>query len=473
MIIGKKMIKRSIVLLVAGFLMTGSANIFAQEPGSEKQVVTKEAKVQLTKDLTKLIGDDGTKVPGLAVIVYKDGKRVYDQALGRRYINPQKPDQDLPMTLDTRFRIASVSKQFTALTIMQLVEAGKLKLNEEAGTYLGFPLRNPNYPDTPITLRMLLSHTSSLRDGNVYAIKPSEKVQQFFDPQGKYYEQGAHFAPAGEAPGQYFKYSNINYGLLGTIIEKVTNERFDIYQKNHILKQLDIKGRYLPSDFSASELKHLGTVYQKQKGGVWNEKGPWVAQVDDHGSKDITSKGMVQVNNPDVRQTDTWYSLENYQPGSNATMFSPQGGLRISANELSHLLEMYLNNGCYKGKQIVSPALLKEMFTTQWTYNPAAPNGKTYGGTIEAYGMAEQPFFAKGTSRVTRLPNLNFYGHLGEAYGLLSGVLLGPGPGDGFIYIMNGEAVEEDNDPRSAGVFSSNYIWEENIMDAICQNMFK
>jgi len=462
------------LLVVAGFAAMQPTVTFAQTTAANVQGTSATAdKLKLTKDLTKLIGDDGTHVPGLAVVVYKDGKKAYAKALGRRYIDATNPAKDLPMTLDTRFRIASVSKQFTALTIMQLVEAGKVNLDEEAGKYLGFNLRNPNFPNTPITLRMLMSHTSSLRDGKMYAIPPSESVQQFFVPEGKYYEGGAHFAPADQAPGKYFKYSNINYGILGTIIEKVTKERFDLYQKNHILKQLGIKANYSPSEFTAQELKQLGTVYQKQQGGVWAEKGPWVAQVDDPTSKAITQKGMVQINNPDVRDTDAWYSLKNYVPGTNATVFSPQGGLRISANELSHLLEMYLQNGRYKGKQIVKPSLLKEMFTTQWTYNPAVPNGKTYGGTIEAYGLAEQPFFGNGTSRVTKLPNLNFYGHLGEAYGLLSGVLLGPVPKDGFLYISNGEAVAEDDDPRSAGVFSSNYIWEENIMDTICQNMFK
>ena len=53
-----------------------------------------------------------------------------------------------------------------------------------------------------------------------------------FVKDGKFYENGDHFAPAGQAPREYFKYSNINYGLLGTIIEKVTGERFDLYQKS-------------------------------------------------------------------------------------------------------------------------------------------------------------------------------------------------------------------------------------------------
>ena len=67
---------------------------------------------------------------------------------------------------------------------------------------------------------------------------------------------------------------------------------------------------------------------------------------------------------------------------------------------------------------------------------------------------------------------LDLVGHTGEAYGLLSGVFMIPGTKNGFIYMMNGEALAEDDDPRSAGKYSGNYVWEENIMDAICRNAF-
>ena len=98
-------------------------------------------------------------------------------------------------------------------------------------------------------MRMLASHTSSLRDGKVYSIPPQVSVQEFFKPAGKFYENVDHFAPKGEEPGKFFAYCNLNYGVLGTIIEKITGERFDKYQKKHILRQLDIKADYLPGNF--------------------------------------------------------------------------------------------------------------------------------------------------------------------------------------------------------------------------------
>ncbi len=428
-------------------------------------------KMNLDKELSSMIGNDGTHVPAVGVIVYKDGAKVYAKAFGRRYIDSNDRSKDLPMNLDTRYRIASVSKQFTAFTIMQLVAQGKMDLDADVSKYLGFKLRNPNYPDTPITVRMLLGHTSSIRDGKIYSTPPTDSITEFFIPGGKYYENGDHFAPLGQEPGKYFKYTNLNYGLLGTIIEKITGERFDHYQRSHILKQLDIKGSYTVGDFNANEIKNVGVIYQKQKNNVWQEEGPWIAQMDDYRGK-VQDPDMGLVTNPDFRSLDGWYSLKNYKPGTNATIFSPQGGLHISLNEMSHLLEMLLNRGYYKGKQIVKPELIDEMFKIQWRYDPVHPNGSNYGGSVEAYGLAEQPIFGNGTSRVVKDQEIDLQGHLGEAYGLLSGVQMRPKTKDGFVYISTGEAVAEDTDPRSAGNFSGNYVWEENIMQAICKNAF-
>jgi D-alanyl-D-alanine carboxypeptidase len=275
----------------------------------------------------------------------------------------------------------------------------------------------------------------------------------------------------GQAPGKYFKYSNINYGLLGTIIEKVTGQRFDKYQKSHILKQLGIRADYNPGNLSKGEFRDLGVIYQKNSHGKWDENGPWIPQIDDYQGKQ-PPRDQVKVQNPDHRELDAFYDLKDYVPGTNATIFSPQGGLRISYDELGHALEMLVNGGRYKGKQIIRPGLLKEMMTPQWTYDPKASNGSTYGGTILAYGLGLYPIYGNSTSRVVKDHELDLWGHTGEAYGLLSGVFLVPGTKDGFVYMMNGEALAEDDDPRSAGRFSGNYVWEENIMDTICRNAF-
>ena len=417
--------------------------------------------MNLDEKFSALIGDSGIKVPGLGVIVYKDGKEIYSKFLGKRVIETLKP-----VTRDTRFRVASVSKMFTIFTVMQLAEQGKISLDADAGEYLNFPLRNPVYPQKKITVRMLASHLSSLRDGKIYSIPPNFSVEEFFSPRGKFWEDGAHFAPPQEEIGEYFNYSNLNYGLLGTIIERVTGKRFDIYQRENLFRQLDIKAEYLPANFSAVEFELLGTVYQKKNlRGQWNEFGDWYGKADDY--KGIQPpKDTVQLQNPYAEEFQGIYDLRDYRVGTNATIFSPQGGLRISFKELAHALEMMMNGGIYRGRRILSQNSLDEMFKPHWVYKNK--NGRPYGGAILNYGLGTYFINGKSNARVCREHEINLIGHTGAAFGLLSGVFFIPKTKSGFIYMTNGEAIEEDIDPRSLGKYSGNYIWEEKIMGGIC-----
>lgn len=430
-----------------------------------------QEKAALDRELALLIGDTGTQVPGLGVIAYRDGEEVYSIFLGRRYIDAKDCAGDLPVTRDTRFRAASVSKQFTVFTVMQLVEQGKLDLEADVSQYLGFRLRNPHNPDIPITVRMLASNTSSLRDGLIYSLPPELSVREFFAPDGKAWENGAHFAPQKEKPGEYFRYANLNFGLLGTIIEAVTGERFDKYQAGHILRQLEIQGAYSPGELGKEELGNLGTVYQKQMAGQWDEYGPWQAQIDDYRGRELPANAVL-VQNPYAAAADALYPLDDYRIGTNATGFSPQGGLRISYEELGHLLEMLTHKGAYKGKQIIRPDLLEEMFRPQWIYDGKLKNGDSSGGAMPCYGLGMYVLEGNGTARLCKDYAITLAGHLGEAYGLLSGVLVRPGTQDGFIFMMNGEAVEEDADARSLGKYSGNYIWEEMLADTVCRHIF-
>lgn len=415
--------------------------------------------MNLDAKFSALIGDNGIKVPGLGVIVFKDGREIYSTFLGRRRINPSKP-----MTRNTRFRVASVSKMFAVFGVMILVERGKINLDDDAGKYLGFELRNPNQPQKKITVRMLASHTSSLRDGKIYSIPPNFSVEEFFSPHGQFWENGAHFAPPTEKIGEYFTYSNLNYGLLGTIVERVTGRRFDLWQRENLFEPLDIRAEYLPGNLQPQDFEQLGTVYQKKNpDGVWDEFGAWFGKVDDYDVQ--PPKDTVRLQNPYAENFQAEYSLQDYHVGTNATIFSPQGGLRISFDELARALEMLMNGGNYHGRKILRRESLDEIFKTHWTF--VGGNGQPYGGAILNYGLGT--YFIDGTSsaRVCRKHVVNLRGHTGVAFGLLSGMFYRPESNDGFVYMLNGEAIAEGDDPRSHGLFSANYIWEEKIMDAV------
>ena len=146
---------------------------------------SKQAKRNLDRLLDNMVGDTWDKVPGVGGIIYREGEPVYSHFVGHRTlaVNGQKK---LPLTENSRFRIASLSKMFTIFTLLELWEQGKIDLNADVSRYLGFTLRHPHYPQIPITARLLACHLSSLRDGRVYSISPEKSLSEFFSPQGEY-----------------------------------------------------------------------------------------------------------------------------------------------------------------------------------------------------------------------------------------------------------------------------------------------
>ena len=392
---------------------------------------------KIDKELEKMLNEGYEQVPGLGVIVYKNNEEVYSKFIGERNIRKK-----LPMTRETRLRVASVSKMFTIFTIMELIECGKINLDEDASKYLGFELRNPNFAGEKITIRMLASHTSTLRDGEKYNFPLEKTLKESLNEE--------HF---GKEDKKYFKYCNLNYGILGTIIENVTGKRFDIYQKENILKKLEIKGDYVVGNLEKKEYEKLGALYQQKISGKWQMR------IDDYEKQPGREKILIN---------DEEKALKKYKIGSNATIFSPAGGLRISFEEMAHALEMIMNSGQYKGKEILKRESLEQMMTPQWIYN--GKNGENYG-VMNKYGLGMYKIDGNSSARLCKNHEIDLIGHSGEAYGMISGLYFVPGTKDGVIFMINGEAIEPEGDKRSHGKFSEGYIWEENIMNPICEKI--
>ena len=411
----------------------------------------------MDEKFSALIGESGDKLLGLGVIIFKSGVEVYANFFGSRKLGKK----NLPFTRDTKFRVASLSKQFTIFTIMQLVEQGKINLDADVNKYLGFNLRNPRYPEIPITPRMLASHTSSIRDGKIYSIPPNFTLQEFFKTDGKFFEDGAHFGI--EPPEKFFTYCNLNYGILGTIIERVTGWRFDIYQRENILPELDTRADYVVGNLPREDFNLLGATYQKKNpNGHWDEFGAWYAKADDYAEQ--PARDTIYLQNPYAENFCGTYNLRDYEVGTNATIFSPQGGLRISFEELTHAAEMILNGGKFRGRKILSAENLTEMFKPQWIFD--AQNGDTCGGVMLNYGLGEYRIDGKTLARLVKNREINFVGHTGIAFGVIGGMFFRENFKDAIIYVANGHCIDED-DPRAKGIFSANYIWEENIFAKI------
>src|SRR4051794_40357331 len=120
--------------------------------------------------------------------------------------------------IDSPVRIASISKLVVALGVMRLVEQGRLDLDRDVSDYLGWNLRNPAFADRPITLRLLLSHRSSLRDGVEYAIPLGTTLQSVVAAPAAF--------DAEHPPGAFFHYTNLNFPVIATVMERASGERF-------------------------------------------------------------------------------------------------------------------------------------------------------------------------------------------------------------------------------------------------------
>ncbi|MEZ4997046.1 MAG: serine hydrolase domain-containing protein [Bacteroidales bacterium] len=116
---------------------------------------------QMQQEVERIARD--YKLMGLSVVAVCDGR-----IAGEWYTGLRDLERNLPVNENTKYRIASISKLVMTTAMMKLCDEKRLDLDEDAGTYLGFPLRNPAHPDRPVTVRMLLLHTSSINEGTGY-----------------------------------------------------------------------------------------------------------------------------------------------------------------------------------------------------------------------------------------------------------------------------------------------------------------
>lgn len=158
----------------------------------------------------------GHKATGAAVYVAKDGEIVYEHLYGWADAKAK-----IPVSADTYFRTASVTKMISGVHVMQLVEQGLLNLDENIGVYLGYSVTNPYADDAPVTLRHLMTHTSSLSPNGGYT-KSSRKLSELLDDSTRQWNNFRKYAP-----GSKYEYSNFGAGIMGSLIESVTGKNLN------------------------------------------------------------------------------------------------------------------------------------------------------------------------------------------------------------------------------------------------------
>jgi len=319
------------------------------------------------------------KAVGLAVVAVKDGKIIYHKSLGYKDL-----ENSIPLADGDLFRIASISKSFTATAIMQLVEKGKIELEGDVSDYIGFKVRNPNFPDTKITIKMLLSHSSSLNDSegyfNLNVINP-DSSKSWTKAYNNY------------KPGTKYEYCNLGFNTLGTILERVSGERFDKYIVNHILKPLKLYGGYEVGSLDSTKFVRIYS---------YNQDGSY--------------KWSKEAYAPRTNE------IKNYKFGYSTPIFSPTGGMKISALGLAKVMMMHMNYGTLGKKHIIGKPSAELM---QSSIIETDPEDNGY------YGFA---------IRTTEdlVDGKKMIGHTGGAYGVFTFMFWDSDRQFGFIVMTNG-----------------------------------
>lgn len=317
------------------------------------------------------------------------------------------------LTPDDPVRIASISKLVVAIGIMKLVEEGRLALDSDVSGGLGWSLRNPAFPERPVTLRQLLSHTSSIRDhDDQYVIPLGETVRSAMaDPRSW---------DSANGPGDgFFAYSNMNFPIIASLVETVTGERFDRWIQREVIAPMRLDACFNWSGCSAAAFARA--VVLTRDGAVVRDD-----------LKGRPPECMVFV--AEGQSCD----LSGYRLGDNGALFAPQGGLRISARGLARVGRMLLGRGTLDGARIVSPDSVDTILAPLWTFD--GTNGVTDGGFYCAYGLASQILAnpANGCADDPGGDGTAWAGHAGDAYGLRSGLWVDRALGLGIAYFITG-----------------------------------
>lgn len=322
----------------------------------------------LTAELERL------RVPGLSAGVMVDGQLVCTAVAGWADVENQRP-----VMPNTVFQWASVSKTVTVTAAMILYDEQRFELDDDVGDYLPFPVRNPACPDTPITFRQLMTHTSSILDnetvyGATYTEGDSplplgEFVRGYVEPGGEFYDADQNFDY--ECAGNYSEYSNIAVGLLGHAVEQIAGQPFDDFCQERIFAPLGIGEASF--HLANLDLDNVAVPYEPAPGG---------------GATRMEHVGYATY---------------------------PDGLLRASVPGLARFLGMMARGGSFEGERILEEGTIDEMRRVQF------PDLDDTQGLVWYYDF-DGPLL----------------GHDGSDCGASSLMFFDPATGNGALLVANG-----------------------------------
>ena len=304
---------------------------------------------------------------GGAVIVARDGEIVLEHYYGYT----SRTDRE-PVTDETYFRLASVTKMVTAIRVMQLAEEGVLDPDRDISDYLGYQVRNPYSRKTPVTLRMLMTHTSSLDPHGGYQNGHrtlSELIR--YDPNRKsnWYD---------EKPGTVYRYSNFGAGVIGSVLEAVTGRTIQDTVEEGVFIPMDITAAYAPCLLPDQE--NIPVLY--------NADGT----VADSRDKSLGKEW------DDTPDPETHYRIN-------------VGSLWMLPRDLCRIGMMLCDGGVWNGEQVLEAETVREMTAEQ--------KGRAGIRANTPYGLGIQ-------QERSLLPDRTVYGHQGLSDGVLCNLYFEP-----------------------------------------------
>ncbi len=297
----------------------------------------------------------------------------------------------------TRVRMASIAKAATARAVCALVVRGVLNLDADVWAVLG--IRGMQ----PVMVRHLLAHTSGLTDHAGYLVEVGESLVQLLSRQG---------VESGRVPGVYFAYANLNYIVLGHVMEAVTGQRFDLILQDTVLGPAGIAGGFNWAGVSVTDRANHLVLYQQGDDGLSVQAdGPqadWQADLIWRGGRG--------------------HSFADYRLGQDTSLLSPHAGLRMSVVEAARLAR-FLGDGS-------AAALLQGQVA--WRFDPSAPNGEDCDGLFTAFGFGLTIY-----DNHPRIPG-HLIGHAGHALGFTGGVWRNVDTGASHAYFLTGGRDETE-----------------------------
>ena len=334
-------------------------------------------------------------IPGLSISIVKNNDIVWEKQVGYANII-----NNIPVDENTMFILSSISKTVTATALLQLFEDGLFNLDDDINNYLPFDINHPDYPLTPITFKMLLTHVSGIKDNwSVMSYYDGDSelelgyyLEEYLIPGGEFYGSNSNFT--NSIPGMNYSYSNIGAALIGYLVEEISNQSFNEYCNENIFEPLEMNSAY----WFLSEINNLDQVaspYQVIGGtgdscyiigcGIYDESNPCFCDFACIEYGDCCSDyEEVCGENGTGSSSENLTEYEHYGYSD-----YPSGQLRTTSNNLAKFMSVYMNEGIYNGIRILESEtieliktihypLVNSMQGLMWYYK--GQNGRTLFG---------------------------------------------------------------------------------------------